>query len=195
MSVPHLDTRIVDGKASLLFGPYAGANPKFLKTGSILDLPLSVRLGNLIPYLSVAVKNLGLIKYLVTEVLKSRRSKFDSLRDFVPGANRNDWYLIEAGQRAQVIKKDAQKGGVLQFGTEVVAAADGSIAGLLGASPGASTAVPIMLDVLKKAFPAEYDGWVPAIKQLIPYYGLQLNNDSATASRCLSETNTILKLL
>jgi malate dehydrogenase (quinone) len=194
MSVPHLDTRIVDGKASLLFGPYAGANPKFLKTGSILDLPLSVRLGNLIPYLSVAVKNLGLIKYLVTEVLKSKRAKFDSLRDFVPSANRNDWYLIEAGQRAQVIKKDAQKGGVLQFGTEVVAAADGSIAGLLGASPGASTAVPIMLDVLKKAFPGEYDGWVPAIKQLIPYYGLQLNEDSATAARCLSETSTILKL-
>ena len=141
MSVPHLDTRVVDGEKTLLFGPYAGLNPKFLKQGSILDLPLSVRLGNLIPYLAVAVQNVGLIKYLLTEISKSTATKFESLREFVPNADPADWEPIQAGQRAQVIKKDPKKGGVLQFGTEVVSAADGSIAGLLGASPGASTAV------------------------------------------------------
>jgi malate dehydrogenase (quinone) len=194
MSVPHLDTRIVDGKPSLLFGPYAGANPKFLKYGSILDLPMSVRIGNIIPYLSVAVKNLGLIKYLVSEVLKTKRAKFEALRDFMPSANRADWYLIEAGQRAQVIKKDSQQGGTLQFGTEVVAAADGSIAGLLGASPGASTAVPIMIDVLKKAYPDRFEKWVPELKKLMPYFGVKLNEDSKLAAKCLAETEQALEL-
>jgi len=194
MSVPHLDTRIVDGKASLLFGPYAGANPKFLKFGSILDLPASVRPANVIPYLAVAVKNLGLIKYLITEVLKTNRQKFDALRDFVPTANRRDWYLIEAGQRAQVIKKDPKHGGTLQFGTEVVSSADGSISGLLGASPGASTAVPIMLDVLQRTFPSSFDEWKPALKKLIPYLDEKLNGNPDQAEKAQADTAMALKL-
>ena len=194
MSVPHLDTRVVDGQASLLFGPYAGLNFKFLKFGSIFDLPLSVRFANIIPYLSVAVSNLGLIKYLVTEVTKSKKKKFESLQDFVPNADPADWELITAGQRAQVIKKDAKKGGVLQFGTEVVSSADGSIAGLLGASPGASTAVHIMLEVLKKGFPAEFKTWEKDLKMMIPSYGTELNKDAKAAKASLAATAKTLKL-
>ena len=194
MSVPHLDTRLVDGEASLLFGPYAGLNFKFLKFGSIFDLPLSVRFANIIPYLSVAVSNLGLIKYLVTEVTKSKKKKFESLQDFVPNADPSVWELIVAGQRAQVIKKDAKKGGILQFGTEVVSSADGSIAGLLGASPGASTAVHIMLEVLKKGFPGEFTKWEKDLKKMIPSYGTELNKDPKAAKASLAATAKKLKL-
>lgn len=194
MSVPHLDTRVVDGKASLLFGPYAGLNFKFLKFGSIFDLPLSVRFANIIPYLSVAVSNLGLIKYLITEVTKSKKKKFESLQDFVPNANPADWELIIAGQRAQVIKKDAKKGGVLQFGTEVVSSADGSIAGLLGASPGASTGAYIMIEVLKKAYPNEFKTWEKELKKMIPSYGTELNKDAKAAKASLDATAKTLKL-
>jgi malate dehydrogenase (quinone) len=194
MSVPHLDTRVVEGKASLLFGPYAGLNFKFLKFGSIFDLPLSIRFANIIPYLSVAVSNLGLIKYLVSEVTKSKKKKFESLQDFVPNANSNDWELIVAGQRAQVIKKDAQKGGILQFGTEVVSSADGSIAGLLGASPGASTGAHIMIEVLKKAYPTEFKSWEKELKKMIPSYGTDLNRDAKAAKTSLAATAKALKL-
>lgn len=194
MSVPHLDTRVVDGKASLLFGPYAGLNFKFLKFGSIFDLPLSVRFANIIPYLSVAVSNLGLIKYLITEVTKSKKKKFESLQDFVPNADPNDWELIVAGQRAQVIKKDAKKGGILQFGTEVVSSADGSIAGLLGASPGASTGAHIMIEVLKKAYPTEFKSWENELKKMIPSYGTDLNKDAKAAKASLAATAKTLKL-
>ena len=194
MSVPHLDTRVVNGETSLLFGPYAGLNFKFLKFGSIFDLPLSVRLGNIIPYLSVAFSNLGLIKYLITEVTKSKKKKFQSLQDFVPNAKPEDWELIVAGQRAQVIKKDAKKGGILQFGTEVVASADGSIAGLLGASPGASTGVYIMIEVLKKAYPKEFKTWESSLKKMIPSYGTDLNKDAKLASANLAQTAKTLKL-
>ncbi|MEO0313122.1 MAG: hypothetical protein RL140_352 [Actinomycetota bacterium] len=194
MSVPHLDTRVVNGEASLLFGPYAGLNFKFLKFGSLFDLPLSVRFANIIPYLAVAVSNLGLIKYLVTEVTKSKKKKFESLQDFVPNADPKDWELIVAGQRAQVIKKDAKKGGILQFGTEVVSSADGSIAGLLGASPGASTAVYIMIEVLKKAYPDQFKGWEPMLKKMIPSYGKSLNKDAKAAKASLEATSKTLKL-
>ena len=193
MSVPHLDTRVVDGKTSLLFGPFAGLNPKFLKHGSLLDLPLSLRPANIVPYLSVALKNFGLVQYLVKEILKSKKAKFESLREFVPEAQAQDWELYEAGQRAQVIKP-TKGGGVLQFGTEVISQADGSIAGLLGASPGASVSVSVMLDVLEKFYPDQLKSWVPALKELIPTYGKGLNSDPALAKKSLSETAKTLKL-
>jgi malate dehydrogenase (quinone) len=194
MSVPHLDTRIVDGKASLLFGPYATANPKFLKNGSILDLPASLRPANLIPYISVGLTSLPLIKYLVGELLKTKSKKFESLLEFVPSAKPEDWQLLDAGQRAQVIKKDAKKGGVLQFGTEVISSADGSIAGLLGASPGASTAVHIMLQVLKSSFPAEFPTWEKKLKKIIPSYGTELSKSPAKAKASLASTAKTLNL-
>ncbi|GAA1449616.1 malate:quinone oxidoreductase [Leifsonia poae] len=194
MSVPHLDTRVVDGEASLLFGPYAGFSPKFLKTGTWWDLPGSVRPSNLIPMLAVAKDNFDLIKYLVGELLANRAKKMKALQEFMPTAKSEDWELITAGQRVQVMKKDAKKGGVLQFGTEVIASADGSIAGLLGASPGASTAVPIMLDVLKRCFPEQYNGWVPTLTALIPTMGSTLNDRPKDAQKVMASTAETLHL-
>ena len=193
MSVPHLDTRVVDGAKSLLFGPYAGANPKFLKNGSVLDLPGTLRPANIIPYLSVAVNNLGLLKYLIGELLTTKKAKFAALQEFMPEAKPEDWYLITAGQRAQVIKK-ANGGGILQFGTEVITSADGSISGLLGASPGASTAVPIMLDVLQKSFSKEFAGWQSKLKAIIPSLGVELNKDAAKAKATFAATDNVLGL-
>jgi malate dehydrogenase (quinone) len=194
MSVPHLDTRVVEGESSLLFGPYAGFSPKFLKKGSWLDLPLSVRTHNIGPMLAVARDNVDLMKYLVGELLASKKKKFKVLQEFMPTADPKDWYLITAGQRVQVMKKDAKRGGVLQFGTEVIAAEDGTIAGLLGASPGASTAVPIMLGILERCFPEQYPSWKPAITGMIPTAGATLNDSPATAKRVLSSTAEALNL-
>ena len=158
MSVPHLDTRYVNGKRSLLFGPYAGFSTNFLKNGSYLDLPLSIRPSNIIPMLAVAKDNMDLTAYLIKEVAKRHGDKVEALREYYPEAKDGDWELITAGQRVQIIKKDPKKGGVLQFGTEVIAGRDGTIGALLGASPGASTAVPIMIELLQKSFPQELQG-------------------------------------
>lgn len=194
MSVPHLDTRIVDGQASLLFGPYAGFTPKFLKRGSWWDLPGSIRLHNIGPMLAVAWHNFDLMKYLIGELLASRSKKMDALRQFMPTADDKDWYLITAGQRVQVMKKDAKKGGVLQFGTEVIVGADGSIAGLLGASPGASVAVYAMLEVLERCFPKEYEGWRSTFEQSIPSLGKRLSDDPNAAASELADTAKALDL-
>jgi malate dehydrogenase (quinone) len=188
MSVPHLDTRVVDGSASLMFGPYAGFSPKFLKTGSYFDLFKSIRPHNLIPMIAAGAGNLSLVKYLVSQLAASKETKFKDLLDFFPDADPKDWYRITAGQRVQVIKKDAKKGGVLQFGTEVVAASDGSIAGLLGASPGASTAVPIMLGLLEKCFPNDIEGWIPKLKKMVPSYGTQLSDSPKKADATMTRT-------
>ncbi|MFY9713815.1 MAG: malate:quinone oxidoreductase [Microbacterium sp.] len=192
MSVPHLDTRVVDGESSLMFGPFATFSPKFLKKGSMLDIVSQVRPHNLVPMLQVAIKNPDLITYLVGELMKNHRKKVDSLRIFMPTAKDEDWTLIDAGQRAQVMKKDPEKGGILQFGTEVISSSDGSIAGLLGASPGASTAVPIMLGLLKSCFPEQYPSWEPALRALIPTFGEHLNKDPALAEKSTAATAATL---
>ena len=189
MSVPHLDTRIVDGKPSLLFGPFAGINPKFLKNGSVMDLPMSVRPKNLLPYISVALKNFDLLKYLIREISKSKRAKFDQLREFVPSAKEEDWTYYEAGQRAQIIKP-AGKLGSLQFGTEVISSSDATIAGLLGASPGASVSVEIMLQVLEIFDPAALEQLGPAL----PSNRLVLNSKKKAAADCLKSSAKTLKL-
>jgi malate dehydrogenase (quinone) len=194
MSVPHLDNRFVNGQESLLFGPYAGFSPKFLKKGSWLDLPGSIRLHNIVTMVSVGVRNLDLVKYLVGELVASPSKKLAALREFMPTAEAKDWYLITAGQRVQVMKQDPIKGGVLQFGTEVVSSADGSIAGLLGASPGASVSVSIMLDVLKKCFPENMASWEPAIEKMIPSYGTLLSPRPAAAKKSLAATAKVLQL-
>lgn len=193
MSVPHLDTRVVDGKTSLLFGPFAGLNPKFLKSGSLLDLPLSVRPANVIPYLSVALKNFSLVQYLISEILNSKKQKLLSLRDFIPSSDLQGWELYEAGQRAQVIKP-VKGGGTLQFGTEVIAAQDHSIAGLLGASPGASVSVSVMLDVMQRFYPDHFAQFEKPLTKLIPTYGKKLNSDAALAKKVLASTAKTLKL-
>ncbi|TFD45343.1 malate:quinone oxidoreductase [Cryobacterium frigoriphilum] len=194
MSVPHLDTRVVDGEMSLLFGPYAGFSPKFLKTSTWFDLPFSIRLHNIGPMLAVARHNFDLMKYLIGEVFASRTAKLKALQEFVPTAKMEDWELITAGQRVQVMKKDAAKGGVLQMGTEVITSSDGSLAGLLGASPGASTAAPIMVDLLARCFPEQIEGWKPRIRAMIPSYGTKLNADPAAAAASLAATAAALNL-
>ncbi len=153
MSVPHLDTRVVDGNDYLMFGPYAGFSPKFLKRGRFTDLPFSVRGNNLPTMLGVAKDNTDLVTYLLSELAASKKARFAAMNEFIPEVDPADWEFIQAGQRVQVMKHDAKRGGVLGFGTELVSSADGSIAALLGASPGASTAVAIMLGLLKTCFP------------------------------------------
>jgi malate dehydrogenase (quinone) len=171
MSVPHLDTRVVDGQTALLFGPYAGWSTKFLKGGSPLDLIRSIRPGNLVPMLAVGLRNRDLLTYLIREVTAGETRRLRSLRAFMPTAHPRDWELITAGQRVQVIKRHPTQGGVLEFGTELVTSADGSIAGLLGASPGASTAVATMVDLLERCFPARVEGWRPQLRAMMPSLG------------------------
>jgi len=195
MSVPHLDTRVIDGKSSLLFGPYAGFTPKFLKTGSWFDLFASIRLHNLGTMVGAGLTNLSLVGYLVGELLAGKRKKLAALQQFAPKARLGDWRLETAGQRVQIMKRDADGKPVIQFGTEVVSSADGSIAGLLGASPGASTAVPIMLDVLAKCFPDRIEGWTPELKTMIPSYGTLLSTNKAAAKRTLAATAHELDIL
>ncbi|WP_226671916.1 malate:quinone oxidoreductase [Rossellomorea aquimaris] len=177
MSVPHLDTRYIDNKKSLLFGPFAGFSPKFLKTGSNMDLITSVKPNNLFTMLAAGVKEMGLTKYLIQQVLLSNEKRMEELREFIPNAKSEDWDIVVAGQRVQVIKDTDAGKGTLQFGTEVVSAADGSVAALLGASPGASTAVHVMLEVLDKCFPQHMKEWEPKIKEMIPSYGVALGEN------------------
>ncbi|MFW5435874.1 malate:quinone oxidoreductase [Paenibacillus apiarius] len=175
MSVPHLDTRYIDNQKSLLFGPFAGFSPKFLKTGSLFDLVTSVKPHNLVTMLAAGAKNVPLTRYLIQQVMLSKEKRMKDLREFVPNAKSEDWDLVVAGQRVQVIKDTTHGGkGTLQFGTEVISAADGSIAALLGASPGASTAVHVMLEVIKQCFPQHLKAWEPKIKEMIPSYGMPL---------------------
>ncbi|NUP75618.1 MAG: malate:quinone oxidoreductase, partial [Sinomonas sp.] len=194
MSVPHLDTRYVDGKRSLLFGPYAGFSTNFLKSGSLLDLPLSIRTSNIVPMLAVAKDNMDLTAYLVKEVAKSHNAKVEALREYFPLADGEKWELITAGQRVQIIKKDAKKGGVLQFGTEVITSRDGSIGALLGASPGASTAVPIMLELMQRCFPKQYRGWETKLREMMPGYGVKLNENPELAAEIADKPAEALQL-
>jgi malate dehydrogenase (quinone) len=189
MSVPHLDTRVVDGQASVLFGPFATFSPKFLKNGSNWDIVTQVRPSNLFSMLKVAATNFDLIKYLVSELLKNHSRKVQDLRELMPDAKDEDWTLRQAGQRAQVMHN-----GKLQFGTEVITSADGSISGLLGASPGASTAVPIMLGLLKRCFADEYAGWEPRLRELIPTLGEKLNDQPELAKETFEKTSAALSL-
>lgn len=194
MSVPHLDTRMIDGKRALLFGPYAGFSTRFLKKGSLLDLPKSVKTGNILPMLAVARDNWDLTRYLIQQVMESNKERINALRDFIPDAQAEDWELVTAGQRVQIIKKDAAKGGVLQFGTEVISSQDGSVAALLGASPGASTAAPIMLSVLKKCFADKLPEWDAKLKEIVPSYGQKLADNPELCRKLREKTSEILKL-
>ncbi|UDK96360.1 malate:quinone oxidoreductase [Lysinibacillus sphaericus] len=195
MSVPHLDTRFIDNKKSLLFGPFAGFSPKFLKTGSNMDLFASVKPHNITTLLAAGVKEMSLTKYLIQQLLLSKDQRMEELREFIPTAKSEDWDIVVAGQRVQVIK-DTEAGGkgTLQFGTEVVSAADGSIAALLGASPGASTAVHVMLQVIQKCFPQQAKEWEPKLKEMIPSYGISLLQNPELLEEVHSSTAETLGL-
>jgi malate dehydrogenase (quinone) len=196
MSVPHLDTRIINDKKELLFGPFAGFSTKFLKNGSYFDLPKSIEWDNLGPMLAAGWHNLPLTKYLVQQVTQSDEDRFAALQQYYPEADMKDWELVIAGQRVQVIKKDEKEGGVLEFGTELVCSADGSIAGLLGASPGASTSVSVMLKVLKNCFAKDFasDEWQEKLKQMIPTFDKPWGEYDLLCQEIREWTSDILKL-
>jgi malate dehydrogenase (quinone) len=196
MSVPHLDTRIIDGERTLFFGPYAGFSTKFLKSGSYLDLPLSIEMHNVWPLLAAGFRHADLTKYLIKQVVQSHDDRFAELLRYYPGAEKADWKLAVAGQRVQVIKKDKDSGGMLKFGTEIVCSADGSITALLGASPGASTSVSIMLEVVERMFPEEIASgqWQQSIREMIPTYGESLIDDGDLCRATRARTGEILGL-
>ncbi|CAD2072420.1 malate dehydrogenase (quinone) [Phocicoccus pinnipedialis] len=194
MSVPHLDTRYIDGKKSLLFGPFAGFTPKFLKEGSYFDLFGSLKANNLLTMMAAGVKEMSLTKYLIGELMLSEEQRIDALREFVPEAKSSDWRIAVAGQRVQVIK-DTDKGkGTLMFGTEVIVSEDGSVAALLGASPGASTATSAMLNVLKQSFPEQYSSWEDQLTEMIPSYGQALAENKELFKKIDKDVRKTLKL-
>lgn len=196
MSVPHLDTRIINGQSALLFGPFAGFTTKFLKEGSYFDLFSSIRSNNLRPMMSAGLSNMELTRYLIGEVFQSPEARMRAVRNFYPDAKEGEWRLQQAGKRVQIIKKNAQGRGKLEFGTEVVASRDGSLAALLGASPGASTAAHAMIDVIKRCFPERMEGneWPQRLKTMIPSYGESLIEDGALLKRVRERNLRILKL-
>lgn len=196
MSVPHIDTRILDGKRVVLFGPFATFSTKFLKNGSLWDLLSSTTTSNFMPMVNVGLDNFDLVKYLVSQVMLSDDDRFAALQEYYPQAKKEDWRLWQAGQRVQIIKSDAEKGGVLRLGTEVVSDKEGTIAALLGASPGASTAAPIMLHLMEKVFKDKVASpeWQAKLKTIIPSYGTKLNGNVEATEQELQYTSEVLGL-
>ncbi|MDY3126900.1 MAG: malate dehydrogenase (quinone) [Corynebacterium sp.] len=195
MSVPHLDTRVIDGEKGLLFGPYGGWSPKFLKKGTHLDLFKSIRANNISSYLGVAVQELGLTKYLVKEVLKDFDARVDALREYVPSAKPEDWETVIAGQRVQVIKPaGAPRFGTLEFGTTLINNSEGNIAGLLGASPGASIAPAVLLELLERCFGEYMIHWSEKIYEMIPSYSETLGKNHKLFDEVWEFTQKTLQL-
>ena len=195
MTVPHLDRRYIQGKESLLFGPFAAIGPKFLKNGSNLDLFKSINTSNVVTMLSSGVKNLSLVKYSIQQVLQRKEDRMKELRRFVPDAKDEDWDIHIAGKRVQVIKDTEEHGrGFIQFGTEVVNSEDHTVIALLGESPGASTSVSVALEVIEKNFPQYMDKWESKIKEIIPSYGESLIEDTALLKKTRKQTAEALEL-
>ncbi|MFT4271942.1 MAG: malate dehydrogenase (quinone) [Pantoea sp.] len=196
MSVPHLDARFLDGKRVVLFGPFATFSTKFLKNGSLFDLLGTTTTSNFMPMTHVGIDNFDLVKYLIGQVMLNDDDRFAALKEYFPDAKKEDWKLIQAGQRVQIIKKDAEKGGVLKLGTEIVTDQQKTVAALLGASPGASTAAPIAINVIKQLFPTEFASpeWQQKIHQIVPAYGQKLNDNPALAQQVWDDTAATLQL-
>lgn len=196
MSVPHLDTRFINGKKELMFGPFAGFTTKFLKEGSRADLPKSINLNNIPSMWGVFWHNLNLTKYLIEQVSMNHSDRVEQLRTFIKDAKEEDWELEVAGQRVQIIKRDKEQGGVLEFGTDVIHSKDGSITALLGASPGASVAVNIMLEVIGTAFPEEMQTpeWKEKMSKMIPFWNRRISEHEKEFKKVQAETSRLLEL-
>jgi len=196
MSVPHLDTRWIDGKRSLLFGPFAGFSSNFLKYGSKLDLFRSIKTTNVFSMLQAGLENIDLGKYLFNQLIQTNADRIKTLKKFLPLASPNDWKLSVAGQRVQIIKQ-TPKGGVLKMGTEVVTSSDGSLAALLGASPGASTAVTIMIEVLNRCWHEKMKSskWQNKLLELFPSFGTDINSNQEALLAIRKRNDFLLKLI
>jgi len=197
MSVPHLDTRYIKGQKALLFGPFATFSTKFLKEGSWFDLFASITFSNIIPMIQAGMKNISLTTYLIEQVLLSKEQRIKALKEYMPNAKLEDWDVQNAGQRVQIIKNDPEKGGILQFGTELVSSSDGKLVALLGASPGASVTVKIMLDLLETSFKKELQSsvWQDKLKEMIPSYGQKLSENIELLKKVRERNTQFLKLL
>ena len=196
MSVPHLDTRVLDGKRVILFGPFATFSTKFLKEGSYLDLLTTTTTHNVWPMTKVGIREYPLVEYLAGQLMLSDEDRMNALKEYFPNAKKEDWRLWQAGQRVQIIKRDEEQGGVLKLGTQIVSSQDGSIAGLLGASPGASTAAPIMLNVLETVFKDKVatPAWQEKLHQIVPSYGTRLNDSPERVYQEWAYTSQVLQL-
>ncbi|QDY43969.1 malate dehydrogenase (quinone) [Candidatus Pantoea soli] len=196
MSVPHIDARNLDGKKVVLFGPFATFSTKYLKNGSLFDLLSATTTSNIMPMTHVGIDNFDLVKYLIGQVMLSDDDRFAALKEYYPNARKEDWKLIQAGQRVQIIKKDAEKGGVLKLGTEIVTDQQKTVAALLGASPGASTAAPITLNVMQKLFPEQFASpeWQQKIRTIVPSFGQKLNGNTALTQQVWDNTASVLQL-
>lgn len=196
MSVPHIDTRYIDGKKYVLFGPFATYSNKFLKNGSQLDLINSVTKDNAIPMLTVGLENTDLLKYLISQVMLSDEDRLAELQKYYPNAKLEDWRPSQGGQRIQIIKKLPNESAKLQFGTEIFTSNDGTVAALLGASPGASTSPHILLNLLEKSFPQQVKGkWNAKLKEIIPSYGKDLSKDAQLLDQARTYTSRTLGLV
>jgi len=196
MSVPHIDARNLDGKKVVLFGPFATFSTKYLKNGSLFDLLSATTTSNVMPMTHVGIDNFDLVKYLIGQVMLTDDDRFAALKENYPNARKEDWKLIQAGQRVQIIKKDADKGGVLKLGTEIVTDQQKTVAALLGASPGASTAAPITLNVMKSLFPQQFASpeWQEKIRSIVPSFGQKLNGNTALTQQVWDNTASVLQL-
>lgn len=195
MSVPHIDTRYIDGKKYVLFGPFATYSNKFLKNGSQLDLLASTNKNNVLPMAAIGLQNADLVQYLVSQVLMSDADRFNELKKYYPKADPKDWHLQQGGQRVQIIKKEPGKPAKLQFGTEIFASKDKSVTALLGASPGASTSPYIMLNLLEKAFPEQTKGeWNGKLHEIVRSYGKDLSTDPALLDQIRQYSSSTLGL-
>ena len=192
MSVPHLDWRTIYGQDCIFFGPFAGFSPTVFKhSGSPLEWLSTFNPSNLVPMAAMAMRNLPLVTYLLTEVFSSKEQQLEALREFVPDARPEDWTMVWAGQRIQIVKPDGKGGGQLQFGTEVVASEDGTIVGLLGASPGASVSPIIAIEVLQK-FNSAGRPWEDALRKMIPAYGRDINAEPGLYEKVMRKARSVL---
>ncbi|MDF2417047.1 malate dehydrogenase (quinone) [Acinetobacter beijerinckii] len=195
MSVPHIDTRYIDGKKYVLFGPFATYSNKFLKQGSQLDLLASTNKNNVLPMAAIGLQNADLVQYLVSQVLMSDEDRFNELKKYYPEADPKDWHLRQGGQRVQIIKKEPGKPAKLQFGTEIFASKDKSVTALLGASPGASTSPYIMLNLLETAFPEQTKGaWNEQLHEIVRSYGQDLSENPELLDQVRHYTSSTLGL-
>ena len=200
MAVPHLDTRVLDGRKTLLFGPFAAWTTKFLhRKGSWTDLPFSIKPDNLATLLKIGASNLPLVRYLIQQGTQSMADRMAVLHIFYPAAQAKDWKLIDAGIRVQAIKKTDGEAGIVHYGTEVITNPDRSISALLGASPGASVCVPIVLEVIKNCFPqlVTGDAGRARLKEMIPTHDedIKLASNADRFRAVQYKTNALLQII